>query len=68
MYWTRVPLAYRFSKVLVVSAGVLVFGGLAVYVGWRRYQKRSYSVAAFLLCLPISPVLFTLAVLGATYL
>ena len=54
--------------VLVVSAGVGVVAVAGGVLGWRAYQRRSDVWAAFLLCLPVSPVLFTLAVLGVTYL
>ena len=54
--------------VVVVSAVVAVLSVAAVLLGWRAYQRRSDVWAAFLLCLPVSPALFTLAVLGVTYL
>lgn len=54
--------------VLVVSAAIVVLSVVAAMLGWRRYKVKSHAWAAFLLCLPISPILFTIAVLGATYL
>lgn len=37
-------------------------------LGWRKYKDKSYAWAALLWFLPVSPVLFSLAVLGVTYL
>jgi predicted phage tail protein len=54
--------------VLVVAAISFVLGGVAAWLGWRDYQRKSEVRAAFLLALPISPVLFSVAVLGVTYL
>ncbi len=54
--------------VLVIS--VLVIAG-AVVLGrqaWQRYQRQDFAWAAFLGALPVSPVIFTLIVLGQTYL
>jgi hypothetical protein len=59
------------SWVLVVAAASFVLGGLAAWRGWRAYQRKvdnSEVWAAFLLALPVAPVLFSLAVLGVTYL
>lgn len=54
--------------VLAVAAGSLVLCVLGAVLGLIRYRQHSYAWAAFLWCLPVSPVIFTLAVLGATYL
>ncbi|MGV9797815.1 hypothetical protein ACWDTP_07120 [Mycobacterium sp. NPDC003449] len=54
--------------VLVVAAVSFVAGAVAGYFGWRRYQQKSHTWAAFLWLLPVSPVLFSLGVLGVTYL
>lgn len=54
--------------VLVIAAVVAVVTVVAGLLGWRAYQRQSDVRAAFLLCLPISPVLFTVAVLAVTYL
>lgn len=54
--------------VLVISVLVII---AAVVVGrraWQRYQHKDFVWAAFLGALPVSPVLFTLIVLGQTYL
>lgn len=48
-----------------VSIAVGVIGGLLGRVYWRR---AATAKAAFLWCLPALPVLFSLAVLGVTYL
>nr|CRL78033.1 hypothetical protein CPGR_04486 [Mycolicibacterium malmesburyense] len=54
--------------VLVVAAVSFVLGGAAAWLGWRSYQRKSEVWAAFLIALPISPVLLSLIVLGITYL
>jgi hypothetical protein len=54
--------------VLVVAAASFVVGGVSGWLGWRAYQRKSEVWAAFLFALPVSPVLFSLAVLGVTYL
>jgi hypothetical protein len=54
--------------VLVIAAVVLLIALVCGYVGWRHYQRRSYVWAAFLLMFPAAPLLFTLIVLGVTYL
>jgi hypothetical protein len=58
-----------------VNAWVLVVAGVSFVVGavggalGLGYHRRSASAkAAFLWCLPIAPVLFSLSVLGVTYL
>ena len=53
---------------LVVAAVSFVVGGVAAYVGWRCYQRKSEVWATFLWLLPVSPVLLSLTVLGVTYL
>ena len=54
--------------VLVVAAMSFVAGAVAAYIGWRSYKQRSEIWAAFLLALPVFPVLLSLTVLGVTYL
>jgi cytochrome bd-type quinol oxidase subunit 2 len=56
------------SWVLVVAVVSIVVGAVAVALGWRSYRHKSEVWAAFLLALPISPVLLSLSVLGVTYL
>ena len=57
--------------VLVVAAVSLIVGAASALLGrraWRRKDRKSEIWAAFLLGLPISPVLLSLIVLGVTYL
>ncbi|ULE34231.1 hypothetical protein [Mycobacterium sp. IDR2000157661] len=54
--------------VLVVAAVSFVVGGLAGWLGWRSYKRKTDVWTAFLWALPVSPVLLSLAVLGITYL
>lgn len=57
--------------VLVVAGVSLVAGVASALLGRRKLQRKdrkSEIWAAFLLALPISPVLLSLAVLGVTYL
>ncbi|HZA11590.1 hypothetical protein [Mycobacterium sp.] len=54
--------------VLVASALFFLCGAAAVWLGWRMHRRRSDVWAAFLCCLPISPILLSLSVLGVTYL
>ncbi|MFI5506832.1 hypothetical protein ACIA48_05130 [Mycobacterium sp. NPDC051804] len=56
------------SWVLVVAAVSFVVGGIVGALGWRAYKRKSDVRAAFLIALPVSPVLFSLVVLGVTYL
>jgi hypothetical protein len=54
--------------VLIVSTIVVVLTAAVLVIGYRCYQRKSYVWSAFLLCLPIAPVLLTVIVLGVTYL
>jgi hypothetical protein len=54
--------------VLVISALVLLGAAAAGYQAWQRYERRELVSAVFLAALPVSPVIFTLIVLGQTYL
>jgi len=56
------------SWVLVVAATSFVLGAVVGALGWRAYRRKSDVLAAFLCALPIAPVLFSLVVLGVTYL
>jgi hypothetical protein len=61
--------AVQVSRWVLLVAAVSFLAGIAGGVlGWRSYQRKSHVRAAFLWCLPVSPVLFSLAVLGVTYL
>ena len=54
--------------VLVIAAVCLVLGVVFGWLGWIYHRRKASAKAAFLWCLPISPVLLTLCVLGVTYL
>lgn len=57
--------------VLVVAGVSFLVAIVAGYLGWRQWQKKSPKAeawAVFCWALPVSPVLFSLAVLGVTYL
>jgi hypothetical protein len=54
--------------VLILSAVIVVVAAVVGYLAWRSYQRKSKVWAAFLGCVPVSPVIFTLIVLGVTYL
>jgi hypothetical protein len=58
-----------------VNAWVLVVAGIsfalalaAGLLGWKFHRQKAFGKAMFLWGLPISPVLFSLSVLGVTYL
>ena len=54
--------------VLVISLLVIIGAVLVGRRAWACYQQKDFVRAAFLGALPVSPVLFTLIVLGQTYL
>jgi len=54
--------------VLVIAAVIVVLSAVSFLVSWRLHQRKSYVWSTFLWCLPISPIVFSLAVLGVTYL
>ncbi len=54
--------------VLVVSALVVLGAAGAFYQAWQRYQRSDITKAAFLVALPVAPMMFTTIVLGVTYL
>jgi len=56
------------SWVLVVAVVSFVVGGIVGALGWRAYKRKSDVWAAFLIGLPVSPVLLSVVVLGVTYL
>ena len=58
------------TNTLVLLAAALVFLAAAGigYLAWQRYQRREFQWAAFLGALPVLPVIFTIIVLGVTYL
>ncbi|MGH3674373.1 MAG: hypothetical protein ACRDU5_01270 [Mycobacterium sp.] len=53
---------------LIISAVIGVLSAASFVVGWRCYRRQSHVWAALLLCLPISPALLTLGMLGVMYL
>ncbi|ORU99744.1 hypothetical protein AWB94_01755 [Mycolicibacterium canariasense] len=56
--------------VLVVAAVSFLVAVAAGYLGWRNWQKKSPEAEAralFCWALPVSPVLFSVAVVGVTY-
>ena len=59
---------HRWFLVLVVAALVLLAAGGLGYLAWQRYQRGDVVWAAFLGALPVLPVIFTVVVLGVTYL
>lgn len=54
--------------VLVVAGASLLLAIGAALLGRRMYARKSPVAAAFVWGLPVSPVLFSLVVLGVTYL
>jgi heme/copper-type cytochrome/quinol oxidase subunit 2 len=54
--------------VLVMSGVVFVVAGAAVFFARKFQERKAFAKSAFLWCLPVAPVLMTLAVLGVTYL
>ena len=54
--------------VLIVSAFFLLTAGAMLYLAWQQHQRKQLLPAAFLAGLAFSPVVFTLIVLGETYL
>lgn len=54
--------------VLVVAALSVLLAAIAAALGLRLHRRGSQVWAVFLWCLPVSPVLFSIAVLGVTYL
>ena len=54
---------------VLILSGFIALSAIAVgFLAWRMYQEKRLVWAAFLGCVPISPVIFTLIVLGVTYL
>lgn len=54
--------------VLVISAASVILAAAAGVLGWQLNRRRATAKTAFLWCLPVAPVLFTICVLGVTYL
>jgi hypothetical protein len=53
--------------VLIESAVIVALSVAAGYLARQMYQRNRLVWAAFLGCLPISPIILTLVVLGVTY-
>ncbi len=56
------------TVVLLIAALVLLAAAGVWYLARQRYQRQELVWAAFLAGLPVSPVIFTIIVLGVTYL
>ncbi|MEU0496696.1 hypothetical protein [Mycobacterium sp. NPDC006124] len=54
--------------VLVIAAATLAVGVACVLLGRRFHRHADFAKAAFLWCLPVSPLLFSVSVLAVTYL
>ena len=54
--------------VLVVAGVSLVLALVGGFLGRKFYRRRAFAKAWFFWGLPASPVLFSLSVLGVTYL
>lgn len=54
--------------VLVISAVALLLAIVGALLGRIFQRRKATAKTAFLWCLPIAPVLFTICVLGVTYL
>ena len=53
--------------VLAVAVGSLILAVAGGVLGRRYYGRKAFAKAAFLWCLPISPMLFSISVLAVTY-
>lgn len=54
--------------VLIVAGISFAVGVAGLILGRAAYRHRATAKAAFLWCLPALPVLFSISVLGVTYL
>lgn len=54
--------------VLISAAVIVVFAVGTGYLARRMHERKKMVWAAFLACLPVSPVIFTVIELGVTYL
>jgi hypothetical protein len=63
-----IGLPSRSTAVLLIAGLVILAAAGVWYLAWRRYQRQELTWAAFLAGLPVSPVTFTIVVLGVTYL
>ncbi|KAA0101955.1 hypothetical protein CIW49_00930 [Mycolicibacterium sp. P1-18] len=54
---------------VLVAAGVTLLVAVGcVFLGRRYHRRKEFAKAAFLWCLPVSPLLFSVSVLAVTYL
>ena len=58
----------RSTFVAILSVLYLIAAGVAINRAWQCYQRQQWTPAAFLGGLAVSPLIFTLVVLGVTYL
>jgi len=54
--------------VLVAAAATLLIAVACVFLGRRFHRRKEFAQAAFLWCLPVAPLLFSVSVLAVTYL
>lgn len=54
--------------VLVISAATVLLAVAGGLLGWIFHRRKATAKTAFLWCLPMAPVLFTICVLGVTYI
>lgn len=54
--------------VLILSVVIGVLAAGIGFLAWWNYQRKRVVWTAFLGCMTVSPVIFTLVVLGVTYL
>lgn len=72
LWLAAITLATEGSRVtiwaLLVAALSLIGGAAGAYFGRRKYRQKEHTWAVFLWALPVSPVVFSLVLLGVTYL
>jgi hypothetical protein len=54
--------------VLVISAASLLLAVVGGVLGLMFHRRKATAKMAFLWCLPVAPILFTICVLGVTYI
>jgi hypothetical protein len=54
--------------VLVVALVSFVAGAALGYLGWRMFGRKDHVRSTFVWGLAVSPVLFSIVILGVTYL
>jgi hypothetical protein len=53
--------------VLVISAAAVLLAVVCGLLGWTFHRRQASAKTAFLWCLPAAPIVFTICVLGVTY-